>query len=68
MVLPGAHTLQWSPNGEWIALAYVADQRAAPEIKIIRAADGTMRATGIPSGPYGSSALLIPLANSAWPE
>jgi WD40-like Beta Propeller Repeat len=52
MVSPGAHTLQWSPTGEWIAFAYVADQRATPEIRLIRAADGTMHSIAIPPGPY----------------
>jgi hypothetical protein len=52
MVFAGAHTLQWSPDRNWIAFAYVADQRASPEIKVVRASDGELRSTTVTPGSY----------------
>jgi len=52
MVFPGAHTLQWSPDGKWIAFACVADWQASPAVKIVRVADGDLISTKAVIGQY----------------
>jgi hypothetical protein len=51
LVSPGAHSLQWSPRGDWIAFSFVADARAVPEIILARVADGQVRKLML-RGPY----------------
>lgn len=52
MVFPGAHTLQWSPDGKWIGFAYVADWQASPAVKVVRVADGGLVSTKAVIGLY----------------